>query len=153
MIQNETEVKFRVSDFAPVVRELKRVGGRLDWKGTERTVYFDTPSGTLRKLGSTLRLREWNRHSVSLTYKGKQKGGKRFKVREELQVELDDLATAKRMLLRLGFAAGLRYAKHREHWILRRTVIELDTIAGRRFVEVEGTKSAIERMARRLGLD
>lgn len=151
----ETEIKFPVKSLGGIRAKLKELRFRLAWKGQEENYYFDTPRRTLRGRGKTLRLRRWTGHSVTLTLKAvpKQRGSRRYKTRQEYQLYIDDLTTARRLLTGLGFAKWLRYKKYREHWILPGVSVELDRLGSRHFVEIEAAPLQIRRVAGQLGLE
>jgi|SRR3989344_4950731 len=150
----EIEVKFRVADLGAPRKKLKALGWRCVWKGNEENYFFGTPSRVFRRAGSNLRLRRWNGHSVSITFKTKPKtAGKRYKVRNEYQIMADSLPAARSLLIALGYTEIFRYKKYREHWKLRGASIELDRVMGVLFVEVEGSRKIIEKYAHLLDLD
>ncbi|MFA6365167.1 MAG: class IV adenylate cyclase [Candidatus Paceibacterota bacterium] len=149
----ETEVKFIVRDLNAIARMLKKLGGRCAWKGREESSYFDTPAHSLRRKGIVLRLRKWKGDSDFLTLKVEpKKKGKKFSVRKELQTAVDS-AKMREIFKELGFGESFRYTKNRAHWKLGKTSIELDSLKNKSYVEIEGTKKEIERLAPILGLD
>jgi adenylate cyclase class 2 len=108
------------------------------------------------------------RQRVVLTYKRPTReddpqtlaarGVARYKVREELEVELVDAGTISKILEGLGMDGWFRYEKYRSTYRLPRTVrwakgllIELDETPVGTFVELEGPISAIDRAAVALG--
>ena len=149
----EIEVKFEVQDFESVRRALRKLGGRCGWGGREESTIFDTTRRALKSRGEALRIKTEDGRNALLTFKGpKTKKGK-FKVREEIETSLESSAAGEMILKRLGFEEQLRYTKRREHWELGKSSVELDTLLGHRFVEIEGTKQSIKEIARLLHLD
>lgn len=149
----EIETKFRVGSHASTRRELMRRGATLAWKGIEKNAYFDTPMGDLRKRKCQLRLRMLSGYPSMLTLKfAPRREDRRYKIREELKFEMSDARAARRILSRLGYRTTFSYEKFREHWILGRVAIELDILRGDRYVEIEGSKKSIRRLAKAFGL-
>lgn len=154
----EIEVKFRVKDFKEIkriARKLVESNAFLSWKGRERSYYFDSSDGELARKSMVLRLRNWKRKETTMTLKisGDKSRKTKFKIREELQIEISDFKTVKKILEKLGFKERLNYSKNRSHWILGKVKIELDQLDKRWFVEIEGSKKDIEKTASLLGLD
>lgn len=151
----EIEVKFRVKNFKTIIPILKKLGMKQVWKGKEKNFFLDTPSMTLKKMGAGLRVREWGGHSKSITLKTKGSGdNKKYKVRNEHQVIIDDIRAARGLLKGLGFSNEyLRYEKYREHWKREGVSVELDILKGMHFVEIEASKAKITQLAEILGLD
>jgi predicted adenylyl cyclase CyaB len=150
----EIEIKFRVKDFTEVRSRLKKLGAVLEWKGVEQSWFYDTPRQDLRAKGYNLRLRAWDGHSYMLTLKTKprQEDG-RYKIRNEHEMQISSLDTAFKILKLLGYGERIKYRKFREHWKLRGASVELDTLKGMHFVEIEAGKRRIDELALALGLD
>lgn len=149
----EIEIKFRARDLKAVRAKLIHLGAKLDWKGDEETWFFDTPKNHLKRKRYNLRLRKWAGHSNRLTLKTKPaEEDDRYKVRDEYEIEISDIKTAAKILTCLGFHEHLRYRKHREHWKLSDAAVELDTLSGLYFVEIEAPKKRIDELAHFLDL-
>ncbi len=151
---NEIELKFAVKSFTGVREKLRKMRARLIWKGAEENFFFDTFRGDLRRKKMNLRLRRWAGHSNTLTLKAPAKSGtKKYKVRNEYQIEINDLRIAAEILQKLGFVEVLHYKKSREHWQFGGAYIELDMVGGEKFVEIESSKKGIDKFAKLFGLD
>lgn len=148
----EIEIKFRVKNFKGILSNLKRLGACLEWSGREENFYFDTRAMRLKKLGGALRLRRWPGHSERLTLKTPSPT-KRYKVRNEYQIDISNLKTMRTILENLGFYNSLHYFKKRSHWKLEGAAVELDVLRNEYFVEIEGPKKKIDKIAKELGLD
>jgi len=150
----EIEIKFRVRDFKRVREKLIQLDARLDWKGLEESWFFDTPKQLLKQKKYNLRLRRWSGHKDTLTLKTKPaEEDLKYKVRNEYEIEVDDIRVACTILEHLGFKKYLRYKKYREHWLLKDAAVELDKLSGQYFVEIEAPKKRIDELAIFLGLD
>ena len=150
----EIELKFKVANFREIIPQLKKLGGKCVWRGTEESWFFDTPAKTLKKKRQMLRLRSWAGHSHSLTLKLEpERSHKRYKVRDEFQIIVDDINVTREILKHLGFVEYIRYKKYREHWKLPGAYIELDILKHLHFVEIEASKDRINQLVQILRLD
>jgi len=149
----ETELKFEVQDFKGLRQALQKIGANLVWKGTEQNYYFDTIDKKLEKAGIDLRLRKWEGHSNTLTLKLAAEKNKTVKVRQEFQIEINDISIMSRILKILGFFQIFRYEKAREHWQLKDASVELDKLNNKYFVEIEASQKRIGELGRFLNLD
>lgn len=145
----EVEVKFRIDDPNEVRDRLRSLGATTRGAVHERNIVYDA-GNRFRDSGELLRLRQ-DRRAV-LTYKRPIPDPK-YKVREELEVEVSDFETASRLLERLGFTPALIYEKERETWILGRAEVEIDRLPFGWFVEIEAAEEQLDSIARSLGLD
>jgi|SRR3989338_8007325 len=146
----EIELKFRVDDFSSVRKKLRALGGECLWKGREENWLFDTPDCYIHK--NTLRIKTMG--DTSLTLKTNKRIVRGAKVAEEYQLYVTDARIMRFILEKIGFQLALHYKKHREHWRIGTSSVELDTLEdGRKFVEIESTHNGINRLAQNLDLD
>ena len=151
----EVEVKFLVDSLDAARARLLAAGATPGAPRVhERNVRFDTADGVLLARQALLRLRQDSR--IRLTYKGlaAQDVASEAKIREELEVTVDDFDTLTLILTRLGFPPAQTYEKYREtfHWC--EVEIVLDEMPFGAFVELEGpTEAALKETAAVLGLD
>jgi adenylate cyclase class 2 len=176
MRRHEIEVKLRVADMEKLLRQLRRAGVRKLSRVWEQNTLYDTPKSRFRKKGLLLRLRvmtplEGRGHATGLlTYKGPSLGlegrdrpqrgatrpsrGQRYKVREEVEVEVAHPEKLGDLLAAVGLVAAFRYEKVRTSYALPRVgnlKLELDETPIGTFVELEGAPREIDRAARLLG--
>ena len=179
--RQEIEVKLRVADAAGMRQRLRRMGGRLLRRVHEMNTLFDTPGATLRKRGRLMRLRAETTQSgrpaaaagprkqarYVLTFKGpakrereKQKApdGKRcdarYKVREETEFIVGDPRALLAVVNVAGMRPSFRYEKFRTSYSVPGAGgvhVEFDETPAGVFLELEGPRRAIDRMAHRLG--
>lgn len=151
----EVEVKFLVRNLDAVRERLVAAGAQMSGARVhERNVRYDTVDEKLLARQILLRLRQDSR--ARLTYKGlaAQDALSEAKIREELEVTVDDFDTLALILARLGFAAVQTYEKFRETWHLGDVEVVLDELPFGNFVELEGpADSSLKAVAARLGLD
>jgi len=153
-MNRETEIKLAVRDARSARRRLLAAGFEVAHRRVfESNLVFDTADLTLRMSSRLLRLRQAGR-TITLTYKGVPETGK-HKSREELEVEVSDLAGMTAIVNRLGYAQVFRYDKYRTefHQPGRAGVAMVDETPVGVFLELEGTPQWIDRTARKLGFD
>ena len=151
----EVEVKFLVDDLEAVRRRLVAAGATTGAPRVhERNVRFDTADGALLARQALLRLRQDSRGR--LTYKGlsDQDAGSEAKIREEIELTVEEFDRMALIFARLGFGAGQRYEKYRETFHWRDVEVVLDEMPFGNFVELEGaTDAELKDAAAALGLD
>jgi adenylate cyclase class 2 len=147
----ETEVKIRVPDLAAVKQKLLTMGAVVTQpRHLEENILYDDDEGRLRSRHCALRLRAAGRTSV-LTFKGARQKARSFKVREEFETVVKDRGQTKKILRALGFKPSFSYAKHRTVLRKGKLTVTLDETAAGTFIELEGERHEITRLARSLG--
>jgi len=151
----EVEVKFLVDDLDAVRRRLVAAGGTAGAPRVyERNVRFDTADERLLAAEALLRLRQDTR--VRLTYKGlsAQDDASEAKIREEIELTIDDFDRMALIFDRLGFGAVQTYEKYRATFHWRDVEVVLDEMPFGAFVELEGPSDAsLKAAAAVLGLE
>jgi adenylate cyclase class 2 len=186
-VSQETEIKLKITDQKAFQRALKRLKAVPAAKGSARVhemnVVFDTQYGALAKRGQLLRVRTETaepklrkaakgkpltlQQRMLLTFKrptgeddpaatGRVSG--RYKVREELELEVSDAGAVSKIFEGLGMDGWFRYEKYRTTYKLSKSqgwarglLIELDETPVGTYVELEGPATAIDRAAELLG--
>ena len=148
----EIEIKFKIKKPDLIRKKLKEKGAKFVGKAFEKTVRFDTKNGDLKKEGKFLRVRTGFKNVI--TFKKKiNKTGKIFKEREELELEISEPEKMKVILENLGFTKKWVMEKYREKWQWGSVEIVIDKLPKMgNFIEIEGSKKAIEKAAKLLGL-
>ena len=150
----EVEVKFMLRDLDVFRRRLADVGAEVVAPRVfERNVRFDTADEALLARQQLLRLRQDAR--VRLTFKGPAAEDlvSEAKVREEIELEVDDFDRMAAVLQRLGFLPVQVYEKYRETYQWRGVEIVLDEMPFGDFIELEGPGAELKPVAEALGLD
>ena len=176
----EIEIKLRVTDVPTLRRRLKQLKARQITPRThELNTLYDTPKKNLFRQGQIIRIRverppsrssqnrEAPRIEAKLTYKGPPQNKSnqpsslgqpnkknRYKVKEEFELEISDAEKMRRILSALHLRPSFRYEKFRTTYVLKNLhnlKIELDETPIGTFLELEGSPSAINRAAKRLG--
>ena len=150
----EVEVKFLVDDLAAMRQRVVDAGGVLHHPRVyERNIRYDNAWQGLARQDKLLRLRQDARNR--LTYKGPAQNVEtaQVKIREELEIEVDDFDTAAAILQRLNFEPVQVYEKYRETFHLGPVEVVLDEMPFGTFMELEGGEEEIVAAANLLGLD
>lgn len=156
----EIEVKLRTDNLENISKKLIMLGAYPIGKYTETDTFYDTPEGDLRKRDSALRIRTQKSHAnpaevvYLLTYKGKRLESP-YKVREEIELKIEDSQKMDSILRTIGFVPIITYSKTRTRWQLNECFIELDSLVDLgNFVEIEGpSEDAIKRILKLLSLE
>jgi adenylate cyclase class 2 len=155
----ELEIKVPCSDLEALEQRLLQLGAKHVDGLDQEDVYYSHP---VRDFGSTdeaLRLRRENDRS-RITYKGPKLDAD-TKMREEIELDVEDLSRMSAVLERLGFKRFLRVAKHRRVLRLQDVQFCLDRVEGLGdYVELEyegqdlvAGKEKLMELKRQLGLE
>ncbi len=137
----EIEAKLKVDSLQEVEQKLTELGARFLAEHLQTDYHFDDASATLTKTDRCLRLRcqrDGKSERFFLTYKG-AKEKSRFKKRQEIEIEIKDPDSARKLLSALGYEKVLVVEKTRRAWQLGGCEVALDhlPLLGD-FVEIEG---------------
>lgn len=150
----EVEVKFLVDDLDAVrARLVERGAVQVSPRTYERNLRLDTPDNALLAKAQLLRLRQDTR--TRLTFKGRADADltSEAKVREEIEVTVDDFDKMELIFERLGFAPVQVYEKYRETFRMGDVEVVLDEMPFGLFVELEGPEVALRQAADDLSLN
>jgi adenylate cyclase class 2 len=148
----EIEVKFYLKDIDRMRRSILELGIKSRGRVFETNIRYEDNENTLIQKKNLLRLRQDEK--ATLTFKSRPKmKSEDFKVFNELEVEIDDMATMGQILEALGFHPEQKYEKWRETLILDRAALFLDRMPYGDFLEIEGQPQDIRSCASRLGLE
>jgi adenylate cyclase class 2 len=187
-MERETEIKLAIIDRKALRRALQQLKAvpvsKTSPRVHELNVLFDSEDGALAKRGQLMRIRTETtepprgagrgkrkatrlEQRVVLTFKrpveGEEQVGKpasvgRYKVREELELEVSDGGTLTRIFDGLRLDGWFRYEKYRTTYKLgasktwaKGLLVELDETPVGTFVELEGPAHAIDKAAEALG--
>ncbi|HET6446349.1 MAG TPA: class IV adenylate cyclase [candidate division Zixibacteria bacterium] len=150
----EVEVKFLVSDLEELRDRLLSLGAELKKNRIyEQNILFDNPWQGLARQGKLLRLRQ--DAAARITFKGMSDHqiDSEVRVREEIEIGIDDFDKAVSILERIGFEKQRIYEKYRETFTLNDLEVVLDEMPFGEFVELEGAELSIRKGADALQLD
>ncbi|MBI5072907.1 class IV adenylate cyclase [Candidatus Woesearchaeota archaeon] len=143
----ETEVKIKINNLDAVKAKVIEMRAELFKKRALQIDYAYDNKGRLRKNGECLRIRD----NAILTYKGPKQKGSKMKIREEIEVMVDNGKYLEQILAKLGYFPTQRKEKYRESYIFHLTQICLDETPMGSFLEIEGSKDGVLDVAKRLG--
>jgi adenylate cyclase class 2 len=147
----EIEIKFYLTAVDPVREALLQLGATAQPRVFETNVRYEDATESFVGKKMLLRLRTDRKTTLTLK-RPPLEADIRFKVHRELEVEVGDFDAMDRILRGLGFHRAQCYEKWRQTLSLDDTLFCIDTLPFGDFLEIEGTKTAIPEMARRLGL-
>ncbi len=146
----EIEIKFHLEDPGATRAAIVALGAISLGRFFETNHILDDRELTLFQNRSLLRLRQADR--ACLTFKSPPAAPDReFKIREELEVEVADFATTRKIMKKLGFTTVRIYEKWRETFELGNTHLCIDALPYGDFLEIEGTAENIPSLSEKLG--
>jgi len=132
----EIELKARVDGREAIAERILSLGGRFVREVSQEDVYFKHPCYDFRERDEALRLRREG-SACTLTFKG-SRFGSGAKMREEVEVGVNDCEAAATILKRAGFEKAFVIRKERLVYSLEGAEISLDSVEGLgEFVEIE----------------
>ncbi len=147
----ETEVKFYLTDLRSFRNRILELGADCKGRVFETNIRFEDTDKNLYQNKSLLRLRKDRR--TTLTYKSEPPvKDNQFKVLRELEVEVSDFSTMKHILESIGFHPEQIYEKWRETFVLNDSILCLDAMPYGDFLEIEGQREHIKKLASQIGL-
>lgn len=174
--KREVEIKLRVEDLAGLLGRLRELGARCAGSVHEENTLYETSTRDFQRMQAILRIRRERAARLPgkarrrgkrtkgagglITYKemvsGKRGagGGGKYKVREEIEYRVKNAARIERLFARLGLRRGFRYEKYRTKYELAAfpgLEVDLDETPIGAFLELEGSRRAIDGVARALG--
>lgn len=150
-MKTEIEVKFKIKNPDFIRKKLRKIKAQFVGKAFERTVRFDTRNKNLEKQGKFLRIRTGFKNTITFKQKIKTKE-KKFREREEIEFEISNPRKMEIILENLGFTRRLIMEKYREKWQWGSAEIVIDKLPFGNFIEIEGSKKSIQKIAKLLGL-
>ncbi len=146
----EREVKLPYPNPSDARAAILRAGA-VPWRARrlQSDRLLDRETDPLRDRRCTLRVRVDGDRAL-VTFKGAPQPDA-MKVREEIETRIGDGVVLVRLCERLGFQVWFRYEKYREEFTRGDLVIALDESPIGTFVELEGGREEILRMAEDLG--
>ena len=149
----EIEVKAKIDNVEEIKEKILVSGGILISKNLIKDFSLDFEDGRLQKRDCVLRVRVFENGGGILTFKGPRKAGEQYKVREELEVRVDDGINVVKIFERLGFRVTFRADRIREIYEFKdekvRVMLDVFPEIGA-FIEVEGNKRGIEKVIKKL---
>lgn len=154
----ETEIKLEVRDPRALKRRLKELGFcRVRARRFERNALFDFADRRLSRSRCLLRLRLVGGTGL-VTFKGAPQSARGYKVRREIEAAVGDGDGLRDVFEALGLREVFRYEKYRTDFAERKNVkksrsplVLYDETPIGHYLELEGARRSIDRVARALG--
>jgi adenylate cyclase class 2 len=157
---SEIEIKLKVGDSRILKQRLKQCGFVVvERRHFESNIVFDFRDSRLRKSRSLLRLRTENSRHL-LTFKGPPQVSDSYKIRTEIETEVEDNGVTQQILEALGLQLNFRYEKYRTAYVEKsrrksasQPQLVFDETPIGHYIELEGPEKWIDRVARQLGYE
>ncbi len=152
----EIEAKLRVDSLRQTEQKLAEMGAEFLAEQLQTDYHFDDSDASLERSDACLRLRRQTVGAAEvflLTYKGPRQESS-LKRRREIEVEIKDADSTRKLLGALGYAEAFVVEKERQLWRFGGCLVALDRLPllGD-FVEIEGPdEQVIAEVQSRLGL-
>jgi len=147
----ETEIKIKVFDIKETRQRLSDIGCKVEKDFyRESNALYDFPDNRLEKGRQALRLRLIGKKAF-LAFKGQPQKSRSFKIREEYESEIKNVRNFKKILKKLGLRPVFEYRKKRMLLRKDRVKICLDETEIGNYLELEGKRSDIVKLAKALG--
>lgn len=152
-MDQEIEVKFLLSDYAALMQKISALHLPCSQERIhEFNLRYDQPDGSLVAQKQVLRLRKDTQ--ARLTFKGPGIMQEEVLLRKEIEVEVSDFDTTKRLLEALGYQVVMMYEKFRANYLMDSLVLSVDETPLGLFIELEGeSPDQVHQAALRLGLN
>jgi adenylate cyclase class 2 len=153
-MSKEIEMKVKLKSPTNLRKKLKEVGAKYLGKEKQVNITFDSPYFRNVESGNFLRLRKTEKNTI-LTYKGKDEPNTTAKIREEIEVKVNNFDNMLSILTLLGFVVKFRYEKNREIYHFEGTEIVIDEFPKLGwFCEIEArSESDIMKIAEKLSIN
>lgn len=160
MQELEIEVKIRVSPGTPGIKNIREkiLANHflvLHERTFEKNIVLDTPDEKLKNSKCVLRLREKEgKNTVTFKQpveKSLSQTHTEYKIKQETEVDVSNFEKMEYIFKGLGYNVFFIYEKYREEFQKDDVNVMVDETPMGNFIEIEGTKEAIDRTACELG--
>jgi len=154
----EIEIKLKVQSPRALKQRLRECGFVVvERRHFESNIIFDFRDSRLLRSRSLLRLRTEGKRHI-LTFKGPPHASASYKIRTEIETEIEDAGALRRIIEALGLRSNFRYEKYRTAYAEKgqrkaaeKPLLVYDETPIGPYIELEGPARWIDRAARRLG--
>lgn len=150
----ETELKFKINN-----NQIKKISDNPDVIAEkevhQKTVMFDNADKLMEHTDGRIRLRQQG-NKISLSYKRPLPSAGNEKKEVELETEVGNFEVISNILRMMGYAPSTSYEKYTTFLKLKdqpEIHIEIQKYPFETFLEIEGSKEEIEKIAKQLGFD
>ena len=148
----EIETKFKLKSPTTFKKKLRKIGAKFVSKNLEQDIYYKNLSKRIS--ADVIRLRRIGKKGI-FTVKNRinNKDSHTYKVRNELEITIDDAKLFPTILHKLGFRVFFRKEKIRETYEWKNANILIDKLPHMGyFAEIEASKNKIKKIAQLLNL-
>lgn len=149
MTKIETELKFKIENPQEILKKLEDaefVGSKF-----QRTIRFE--DGTrLKDQGMFLRVRSGFKNVITLKSKIKDDTKEIYR-REEIEFEIEDIESMRKIINKLGFTKEMIMEKYRTKFNYLGCEVVIDELPFGTYLEIEGEEGVLFSVAETLGLD
>jgi adenylate cyclase, class 2 len=148
----EIEVKILDINLEEIRKKLLVLGAEKVFDGKIHAMAFDFPDMRLDKEDSFIRVRKVG-EQIELCFKGKKEEKSKFKIREEIEVNVSAFKDTIEILEKIGLKKYNEGKKNRESYKLNNVRFEIDSWGNiPHFIEIEAkTEEEIEKNVKMLG--
>ena len=150
----EIEIKLKVINLADIKKKITQLGFTAEGeRQLEYNIVFDFEDFSLNRKGLLLRLRKFGQVNI-LTLKKpvkKSEQNQNYKIREEVEVSVINFENMRHILQTIGLKPVFIYEKNREYFKNKDIQLMFDETPIGNFIELEGEKSEIDKIAIKLG--
>jgi adenylate cyclase class 2 len=155
MIENEIKIKLTAPELKELIKNLISLKAKKEFCVKQVTNRFDTASKDLEARGVFLRTRLGEINTLTLKRKISKVTGP-IRSREELEINAggkDQILILNKIIRILGFAKCIIMEKYRMQWFFDSCEIAIDELDFGFYVEIEGAKDKIFKVAKKLKLN
>ncbi len=150
-MNEEIEIKLKVDDLDKEIEKIQHLGATLVHSFEfEDNLIFDFNDRSLKNRDTVLRIRAHG-DKYTTTLKEKVSEEPEYKIRSEIEMDIDNPDSLKKIFQSLGLQIVYRYQKYRAEYHLGDLHICCDKTPIGHFLELEGKKEDIDRTALSLG--
>lgn len=147
----ETEAKFKINSTNKLKNILKKIGARPVYKRLEKDTYYQDPSTRFHSVVMRIRL-IGKKEVFTIKAEVPRQNSHVYKMRNEFEINIDDVKTFRGILESLGFWLLSRKEKLRKMYEYKGARISVDKLPFiGSYVEIEASKDKIREIARLLG--
>ncbi len=149
----EIEIKILNIDKEKIIKTLQSLGAKFVGEFFIVEEHFDFEDGRIKKQNELLRIRTVNEKN-ELCYKKKTEPDSNFKVREEIETEIENIQSLKKIFTQLGISSTVHREKKRTSFSFNSVRIEIDQYPSiPTYMEIEGTTADIEDTLKKLNFE
>lgn len=148
----ETELKILNIHKQEIIKQIESLGAKNIGEFFIIEEHFDFEDGRIKKRDELLRIRTIN-EKAELCYKKKIVEDTEFKVREEIETEIENIESLKKIFSELGLSPFVHREKKRTSFSFNSVRIEIDEYPSiPPYIEIEGSEEDIRDTLKKLNI-